>query len=517
MSTAPATTTAQAPERVGTSRMWAILALVLLADGLDMIDSTVTNIAAPTIAAHLGGGESLIKWLGTAYMLAMGVLLVVGGRLGDKFGQRRLFLIGMSGFTVASAVAGISPSPALLIAARATQGAFGALMIPQGMAIMTKMFSSEMRTKAFALFGPLLGLATVGGPVLAGFIIDANLFGLSWRPIFLVNVFLGVVGLALAAKILPAVDGDRATSIDGLGSGLLAGTMFGVLYGLIEGSTNGWTTLPILSITGGLVCFAAFARRQTTVPDPLLKPSLLANRGFLSGLLVGLTVFAATVGLVYVLSLFIQNGLGASPRQASLALLPLTLGIIVAAGATMGLIAKLGRTLIFAGLAIVLLGCAAVLALVAHSGTNLELWTLAPAIFVIGLGMGACYGTIFDVALGDIDPDEAGSATGSLSAIQQLAGGIGSAAVTSVFFSTASAGLSHAMQISLIVTLGLIVISIPAVALMPKTPPKTSSTDERLAASGAQAVAIELMPEAERALLKQIAAVADPPMDYLRA
>jgi MFS family permease len=182
--------------------------------------------------------------------------------------------------------------------------------------------------------------------------------------------------------------------------------------------------------------------------------------------------FAAAVGLVYVLSLFIQNGLGASPRQASLALLPLTLGIIVAAGATMGLIAKLGRTLIFAGLAIVLLGCAVVLALVAHSGTNLELWTLAPAIFVIGLGMGACYGTIFDVALGDIDPDEAGSATGSLSAIQQLAGGIGSAAVTSVFFSTASAGLSHAMQISLIVTLGLIMISIPAVALMPKNAPK---------------------------------------------
>ncbi len=472
MSTVPATTTAQAPERVGTSRMWATLALVLLADGLDMIDSTVTNIAAPTIAAHLGGGESLIKSLGTAYMLAMGVLLVVGGRLGDKFGQRRLFLIGMSGFTVASAVAGISPSPALLIAARATQGAFGALMIPQGMAIMTKTFSSEMRTKAFALFGPLLGLATVGGPVLAGFIIDADLFGLSWRPIFLVNVFLGVVGLALAAKILPAVDGDRATSIDGLGSGLLAGTMFGVLYGLIEGSTNGWTTAPILSITGGLVCFAAFARRQTTVPDPLLKPSLLANRGFLSGLLVGLTVFAATVGLVYVLSLFIQNGLGASPRQASFALLPLTLGIIVAAGATMGLITKLGRTLIFAGLAIVLLGCAAVLALVAHSGTNLELWTLAPAIFVIGLGIGACYGTIFDVALGDIDPNEAGSATGSLSAIQQLAGGIGSAAVTSVFFGTASAGLSHAMQISLIVTLGLIMISIPAVALMPKNAPQ---------------------------------------------
>jgi MFS family permease len=124
--------------------MWAILGLVLLADALDVIDATVTNIAAPTIARGLNGGESLIKWLGPAYMLAMGVLLVVGGRLGDKFGQRRLFLIGISGFTLASAIAGFSPDPALLIAARVAQGAFGALLIPQGMAMMTKAFDRDM-------------------------------------------------------------------------------------------------------------------------------------------------------------------------------------------------------------------------------------------------------------------------------------------------------------------------------------------------------------------------------------
>jgi MFS family permease len=129
---------------------WAILGLVLLADALDVIDATVTNIAAPTIAGELNGGESLIKWLGPAYMLAMGVLLVVGGRLGDKFGQRRLFLIGMGGFTLASVVAGFSPDPALLIVARVAQGAFGALLIPQGMAIMTKAFSRDMLAKAFA-------------------------------------------------------------------------------------------------------------------------------------------------------------------------------------------------------------------------------------------------------------------------------------------------------------------------------------------------------------------------------
>lgn len=472
-------TTVTTPSSAGTSPstrgMWVILALVLLADALDMIDSTVTNIAAPTIARDLDGGEGLIKWLGTAYMLAMGVLLVVGGRLGDKFGQRRLFLIGMSGFTLASAVAGLSPDPALLIAARIAQGGFGALLIPQGMAIMTKAFSRDMLTKAFGLFGPLLGVATVGGPVLAGFIIDADLFGLSWRPIFLLNLILGVLGLAVANKILPHDDGDRSTIVDGWGSGLLAGGMFGLLYGLIEGSTNGWTAVPIGSIIAGLVFFAAFAYRQTTAADPLITPTLLRNRGFTSGLLVGLAVFATTTGLVYVLSLFMQEGLHASPRDASLALLPLTLGIIASAFAAMGgLVAKLGRTLIFIGLAVVLFGCGWVLALVVASGTDLGLWALAPALFVIGVGMGCCYSTIFDVALGDINPDEAGSASGSLSSIQQLAAGIGSAAVTSIFFQAATSGLGHAMKISLIVVLMVTAISVPIVALMPRKAPEES-------------------------------------------
>ena len=271
--------------------------------------------------------------------------------------------------------------------ARVAQGAFGALLIPQGMAIMTKTFSREMLTKALALFGPLLGVATIGGPVLAGFIISADLFGLSWRPIFLINLVLGVIGLAVAVRILPYDDGDHSTVVDGWGSGLLAGAMFGLLYGLIEGSTNGWTRIPITSIVVGLAFFAAFAHRQSTAADPLLKPSLLRNRGFTSGLLVGLAVFAATIGLVYVLSLFLQEGLHASPRGAALAMLPLTLGTIGAAFAAMGgLVAKLGRTLIFIGLAVVLAGCGWVLALVIASGTGLGLWTLAPAFFVIGLG-----------------------------------------------------------------------------------------------------------------------------------
>ncbi|MGC4961638.1 MFS transporter [Gordonia sp. DT101] len=468
------TTYDTSPARSGPSTllMWAILGLVLLADALDMIDSTVTNIAAPTIADELGAGEGLIKWLGASYALAMGVLLVVGGRLGDKFGQRRVFLVGMAGFTIASAVCGLSPDALLLVVARVAQGAFGALMLPQGIAIMTRTFSREMLAKAFGLFGPLLGIASVGGPVLAGFVIDWDIAGLSWRPIFLVNVVLGVVGLALAVRLLPRDDGDRDTVIDGWGSGILAVAMFGLMFGLIEGSTAGWGPVPIASLIVGACAAALFAYRQAHTADPLLRPSLFKNRGFTSGLVMGLLVFAATSGLVYVLSLFMQLGIGASAREASLGLLPLTLGIIVAAGATMGgLMTRLGRTLVVLGLGGIVVGVGWLLALVAASGTDLGLWMMAPPIFVIGLGMGACYGTIFDIALGDIDADEAGSASGSMSAIQQLATGIGSATVTTVFFQLATGSEVHAMEISLVIVLVAAAICLPVVRLLPRRAP----------------------------------------------
>jgi EmrB/QacA subfamily drug resistance transporter len=469
-------TTLTEPGAVTTHRssrlMWAILGLVLLADALDVIDATVTNIAAPTIAGELNGGESLIKWLGPAYMLAMGVLLVVGGRLGDRFGQRRLFLIGISGFTLASAVAGFSPDPALLIVARVAQGAFGALLIPQGMAIMTKAFDRDMLAKAFGLFGPVLALSSVGGPVLAGFLISADVFGLSWRPIFLINIVLGVIGLVMAVKILPRDDADRSTVVDGWASGLLAVTMLGLLYGLIEGSTNGWGVIPIVSITVGVLFFAAFAYRQRTATHPLIKPSLMKNRGFTSGLLVCLVAVAAGTGLLFVLSLFLQEGLHVSPRGTSLGLVPLTLGLVAAGFAAMGgLVAKLGRTLVLIGLTVDLVGCGWVLVLVDHSGTNVSLWALAPAFFVIGVGIGLSFATIPAVALGDAKPDEAGSASGSFSSIQQLASAIGSAAVTSVFFQAATSGLAHAMKVGLVVVLAVTALSLPLVALMPRKAP----------------------------------------------
>nr|BBJ52824.1 hypothetical protein SAVMC3_54530 [Streptomyces avermitilis] len=182
---------------------WAVLGVVLAADVLDLLDSTITNIAAPTIAADLGGGTALVQWLGASYALALGVLLVLGGRLGDRHGRRRLFLAGLSGFTAASLVCGLAWNPQALVVARLFQGAFGALVIPQGFGILGATWPRDQIRKAYSCFGPVMGLSAVGGPVLAGFLVDADLAGLGWRPMFLINLVLGGAALLAAARLLP--------------------------------------------------------------------------------------------------------------------------------------------------------------------------------------------------------------------------------------------------------------------------------------------------------------------------
>ena len=390
-----------APARLS-ARLRAILAVVLIADVLDLMDSTITNIAAPSIVRDIGGGESLIKWLGASYALAMGVLLVVGGRLGDRYGKRRMFLTGIAGFTVASLACGLSVDPAMLITGRLVQGGFGALLIPQGIGILLATFSREQIPRAVSAFGPVLGGSAVLGPIVAGFIITADLGGLSWRPIFLINIVLGTIGFLAAITLLPHDGPSSEVPIDGLGAGLLGAAMFGLLYGLIEGSTAGWTTLPLLSLAAGAVLFASFGLRQRLADSPLILPSLLTNRGFTAGLLLGLAFFAAVNGLAYVVSLFFQTALGLRPSAAALGLAPMMAGIIGASFVARPLITTWGRLLVVAGLGVTLAGATGVWATVLAEGTGVSVWALAPSLFVLGVGMGACFSSIYDVAIGDV-------------------------------------------------------------------------------------------------------------------
>ena len=436
------------------------------------MDSTITNIAAPSIAHHLGGGESLIKWLGAAYALAMGVLLVVGGRLGDRYGKRRMFLIGMSGFTAASALCGLSVDPAMIIVGRLIQGGFGAVMIPQGISILMASFSRDQIPRAFSAFGPAMGVSAVLGPIVAGFIISANIAGLDWRPVFLINIVLGLAGLIAAVKVLPKDHPSSSASIDAIGGALLGGAMLAVLFGLIEGSTDGWTTIPILTVAGGVALLGVFGLPQARAANPLIAPSLFKNRGFTAGLILGLAFFAAVSGLAYVMSLFFQLVLHLSPSHAALGLTPVMAGIIVASIVCRPLLTILGRRLVVIGLVTTLLGTMGLWLTVLAKGTSTTPWITIPSLLVIGGGTGACFSTIFEVALGDVTHEEAGSASGSLSAVQQLATAIGSAVVTTVFFNVLrQSGGAKAMTTSVVVVAVVIALCLGLVWLMPKAAP----------------------------------------------
>lgn len=447
---------------------WAILAVVLAADVLDLLDATITNIAAPTITEDLGGGASLVQWLGASYALALGVLLVPGGRLGDRYGRRRMFLFGLTGFVAASLACGLAPTPPALVVARLVQGAFAALVIPQGFGILGATWPRDQIGKAFSLFGPVMGLSAVGGPILAGFLVDADLAGLGWRPMFLINLVLGGAALLAAARLLPRDTGDPSVSVDGPGSALLGGALLGLLGGLIDGSDHGWTPRAFALLLLGLALFAGFCHRQRTAAHPLVQPSLLRNRGFTSGLILGIVAFAATAGLLYVLSLFFQHGLGRSPADTALGLIPLSLGIVIASIACYRLIHSYGRRLVVAGLLIVLAGCGYLALLVLDSGTAVGSWALVPPVLLIGVGMGTCFGTVYDVTIGDIAPEEAGSASGSLNAVQQVANAIGAATVTTVYFHSTDGGQAHAMTVSLVVVAAATALCLPLVRLLPR-------------------------------------------------
>src|SRR3954449_8467339 len=231
---------------------WAVLAIVLVAELMDLIDGTIVNVAAPSIRAELGGSAATMQWLVAAYTLAFAVLLITGARLGDLVGRRRLFMIGIVGFTTASVLCAVAGSPGMLIATRALQGAFGAVLIPQGFGMIKEVFAEDEVTKAFAAFGPAMGLSAVAAPILGGALTDGDLVGLGWRSIFLVNVPLGIAGLVGALRVMPRTAGRPGTRLDPLGGVLVTAAAFAVIYPLVQGRQLDWPTWIFVLFAAGV-------------------------------------------------------------------------------------------------------------------------------------------------------------------------------------------------------------------------------------------------------------------------
>ncbi|MEV5434669.1 MFS transporter [Streptomyces sp. NPDC052682] len=425
-------------------RRWAALAVLLVAEAMNLLDATIMTVAAPVIRAGLGGPVSSIQWFSAAYTLPFAVFLITGGRLGDIAGRRRVFRFGTAGFVLASLGCALAPSTAVLIALRAVQGAAAALAVPQTIGMIRALFTGPDLARAMGTIGPVMGLAAVTGPVVGGALTQADVLGSSWRAVFLVNVPLGAAVLA-ATPLLPE---DRAaprprldhagTALAVLGSGLL-------VCPLIQGGTHGWPGWCWAMLAAGGAVLAGFAahqrRRARGGRSTLVEPGLFADRGFTAALVSSVLFFAVVGGLMLVAALQMQLGLHRDVLSAGFTLLPWSAAMALsswAAGAW--LVPRYGARVMRAGLLALLAGVGSAAAVYATSDPASYPWPLLPALAVAGVGQGLYAVPFFTTALNRVRPPETGSAAGLLNAVQQLGGTLGIALLGSVFFHAAAPG-----------------------------------------------------------------------------
>ncbi|MDB5176252.1 MAG: drug resistance transporter, EmrB/QacA subfamily [Candidatus Saccharibacteria bacterium] len=424
------------------------LVVVALAFVMDLLDSTIVNIAIPSIQSNLGASYAAIQWLVAGYSLAFAILLVTGGRMGDVFGYKKIFMIGVGGFTLASLLSGLAPNPGLLIAARLFQGSMAALMVPQVISLMQVMYKPSERGAINGLFGALGGLAASLGPVVGGLLIKANVFNLDWRPIFLINVPVGIFGLVMAAKYLPDGKSTHPLRLDLRGTAILMVALVLLIFPLIEGRELGWPIWAFLMIIASIPVFVVFAlwqiKKERLDGSPLVLPSLFKNRSFTVGLTVNMVFEAAMLGFFLTFGLLLQIGLGFSPIHAAITSLPTAIGIAVTM-ATLGekVIPKMGRNALGLGSIVMAIGLSITMLVAHHYGLNVHSWQFILGLVIVGVGMGMIFGALFAAVLNGVDPKHAGSASGILNAAQQVGGAVGIALIGVIFFGQLNHSAAH--------------------------------------------------------------------------
>ncbi|MDT0470797.1 MFS transporter [Streptomyces sp. DSM 41014] len=435
---------------------WLILVVMIVAEVMDLLDASIVNVAGPALEKSLGASSVGLQWVIGGYALTLGAGLVLGGRLGDRYGRRRMFLVGLAAFTLSSLLCALAPNIESLIVFRLLQGAAGAMLLPQGLGLLRENFSGPELTKVFAVFGPVLGLGGIIGPVLGGFLIEGDILGLGWRSVFLVNLPIGLAALAVAAKFVPKKRGDRTVRVDVAGAGLVVASCALLVLPLNQGQEDGWPLWTWLCVAASVVGFGLFAlqqRRATAAGrEPLVTPALLRKPAFTVGLGGIALFFGGLIGTQLVLTLFLQIGQHFSAGDAGLGNLPLAVGTAIGGAVSGAFLAdKIGRKVLQVGPVIQLAGAALLWFELdrLHTG-SFSIWDIAPGVAVAGIGAGMVIAALFSFILAAVDDDEIGSASGVLSAVQAIGGSIGVAIFGSVFFAQTktgefTAGFHHAL------------------------------------------------------------------------
>ncbi|WP_055610968.1 MFS transporter [Streptomyces phaeochromogenes] len=435
--------TLASPRPEADRRRWFALAIVMTAAFMDLVDVTIVNVAIPSIQRDEGASFSHIQWITAGYALAFAAGLITGGRLGDIYGRKRLFLIGIGGFTLASALCGFAVNPDMLVASRILQGAMAALMVPQVLSIVHATFPAHERGKVFGMFGAIVGLGAVSGPILGALLTEWNLLGLEWRPIFLINLPVGIAGLVLGRKFITESKAPHALKLDLVGVVLVTLGLLMLLYPLTRGRELGWPVWGYVVMAGALVVFAALVayekRKAARDGSPLVELSLFKVKSFAAGIAVQ-TVFGVGLGIFFLVwTLYMQVGLGWSVLRAGLTGVPFSIAVSAAAGMSVQmLVPRFGRKVLQAGALTMAAGVLLYIWEAERYGMSISSWQMALPLVVMGAGMGLIVAPLTDAILSEVPREHSGSASGLINTVQQMGNALGLGLVSVVFFGSMS-------------------------------------------------------------------------------
>ena len=412
--------------------------VLMVATFMDLMDSTITNVALPTIGKNLGATPEQLEWTVAGYVIAFATLLITGGRLGDIFGHRRIFVIGIVGFTLASLGAALSQTGDLLVTCRVLQGGFAGIMMPQVLSSVQVMFAPEERAPVLGIIGSLSALGAVGGLILGGWLVTADLLGMGWRSIFLVNVPIGVALVVAALLFVPRSRSEHPLRPDLVGV-LLGGLgVFLVVFPLTDGRAAGWAWwIWAMLITSPFV-IAAFVWQQGRMlkahKAPLLPLPLFRDRGFASGQLVQVLSSIGNGGYVLILLYYVQSALGFTALAAGLTLLPFALGSMAAAPLAIFATKRLGKWAVLLGGIVQAAALTWVMWTIWTAGAVLTGWDVTAPLTLVGAGMMTLIMPLTSITLESVPTPDAGAASGTLTTFGQIGMVLGVALAGSVFF-----------------------------------------------------------------------------------
>ncbi|WP_328537742.1 MFS transporter [Streptomyces sp. NBC_00344] len=472
-----ATVDVKSPPREIQSTMGPLgLATVLIAAALTMIDASIVNVALPSIQKTLHTGTSVSQFIVSGYVIAYAIFLVLGGKLGDRYGRRRMLQIGIVSFTIASLACGLAPSIGFLIGARVVQGVAAAILLPQGLSTIQTSLAEGAKTRAVGLYGAIGGLSAAAGQLIGGVLVWADIAGLDWRPIFLVNVPLGILAMIGTQAQVPNTKAAGGQTMDIVGTVLLGGGILSLLIPLSLGRREGWPlwcwALILLSVVAGVVLWRYERGMEGRGRTPLIPPSLVRIRPVNRGLLILGSGFLVFSGFSFAAPLALQNGNGMSAVESGLSMAPLAVGAFLGSMRAPKLMGRIGVRTVQVGTGVQMVGLILLIAGVRLWWPDVRFYELIVPMFLIGAGNGLFIPPVFRAILSSLPPDQAGAGSGILSTTQQTAIAAGTAVLGAVFISvSAGSGMNLGFVIvtAVYLVVGALICLLGGAALSQKT------------------------------------------------